>query len=113
MTELFTGHSDLNEMEKYMNRIGTPKYMDAEGIVNLTLAKFSGQNVFNLNLITLDDLIIPLTCTIKRIFLNEFEILPGEIMSEYLDIHVLDTNLNIISDVLAKRKQNVLLSCAS
>lgn len=56
-------------------------------------------------MITLDDFVIPLNCNIKRIFLREFEIIPGEKMSEYLDIHVLDANLNVISDILAKRKQ--------
>jgi len=34
-------------------------------------------------------------------------------MSEYLDIHILDANLNIISDVLAKRKVPMSLSTVS
>lgn len=79
-----------------MNRIGTPRYIDALGMVNLTLAKFSGKSSFSLNLLTLDDLVIPLEGTIQRIFLKRFEIIPGEEMSEYLDLHVLDTNLNVI-----------------
>ena len=66
-----------------------------------------------MHLITLDDLVIPLNCSIKRIFLQEFEIIPGEKMSEYLDIHILDANLNIISDVLAKRKVPMSLSTVS
>ncbi|EAS04871.1 hypothetical protein TTHERM_00469200 (macronuclear) [Tetrahymena thermophila SB210] len=105
MSELFTGKSDFSVLEQYMNRIGTPRYIDAQGMVNLIDAKFQGNTTFDLNLITLDDLIIPLNCSIKRIFLNEFEIVPGEKMSEYLDIHILDANLNIIQDVLAKRNQ--------
>ncbi|KAL4435330.1 hypothetical protein ABPG74_022813 [Tetrahymena malaccensis] len=105
MSELFTGKSDFSVLEQYMNRIGTPRYIDAQGMVNLIDAKFQGNTTFDLNLITLDDLIIPLNCSIKRIFLNEFEIIPGEKMSEYLDIHILDANLNIIQDVLAKRNQ--------
>ncbi|KAL4483961.1 hypothetical protein ABPG72_013967 [Tetrahymena utriculariae] len=103
MSELFTGKSDFSILEQYMNRIGTPRYIDAQGMVNLIDAKFQGNTTFDLSLITLDDLIIPLHCSIKRIFLNEFEIVPGEKMSEYLDIHILDANLNIIKDVLAKR----------
>lgn len=43
MNELFTASSNLDEMEQYMNRVGTPRYIDAEGIVNLTVAKFSGR----------------------------------------------------------------------
>lgn len=34
-------------------------------------------------------------------------------MSEYLDIHILDANLNIISDVLAKRNVPMSLSTVS
>lgn len=49
-----------------------------------------------MRLLTLDDLVVPLNCTIKRIFLQPFEIIPGVEMSEYLDIHILDPSLNVM-----------------
>lgn len=66
----------------------------------MTLA---GENSFSLNMITYDDFDIPLTATIERVNLDTFEIIPGVILGDFLEIRVLQGNPKLLENIERKR----------
>lgn len=80
--------------------------MDSKGILDLSRVVFSGGTEFSLNMVTYDEIEIPLSATIKRVNLNPFEIMPGETLSDLLEIRVLEGNPKLLANVAAQRAIN-------
>ncbi|KAL4435320.1 hypothetical protein ABPG74_022803 [Tetrahymena malaccensis] len=100
---LFIGSQNLDIMSQFMSRWGLPHYMDAKGIIDLSRVIFEGGTSFSMSMVTYDDFEIPLTTTIKRINLEPFEIIPGHVLSDFLEVRLLEGNQKLIDSVHRQR----------
>ncbi|EAS04881.1 hypothetical protein TTHERM_00469300 (macronuclear) [Tetrahymena thermophila SB210] len=100
---LFIGSQNLDIMSQFMSRWGLPHYMDAKGIIDLSRVIFEGGTSFTMSMVTYDDFEIPLTTTIKRINLQPFEIIPGHVLSDFLEVRLLEGNQKLIDSVHRQR----------
>lgn len=97
------GSQNLDILSQLMSRWGLPHYMDAKGIINLSCLILSDNPTFEMNMVTYDGFDVPLTVTLQRINLHQFEIMPGCMLSDFLEIRVMNCNPKLLDSIYKHR----------
>ncbi|EWS73453.1 kinase domain protein (macronuclear) [Tetrahymena thermophila SB210] len=105
--ELISGQSNPNFISYYFTKFGTPEVLDWKGIVEITMAQFTGNQCFEFDLQSIDGYSIPAKASYNFILLNSREIIPGFSISDVLEIYSYEVNPQILKCLKTKRSLTV------